>query len=87
MAIKSQVKKQRRAQRVRTRIAREAVGRPRLSVYRSNCNMYAQIIDDIKGHTLAAASSQDKDFKGMVPTRTPRRPLASWWQNVPSRPA
>ena len=64
MAIKSQVKKQRRAQRVRTRIAREAVGRPRLSVYRSNCNIYAQIIDDIKGHTLAAASTQDKDFKG-----------------------
>lgn len=64
MAIKSQVKKQRRAQRVRTRIAREAVGRPRLSVYRSNCNIYAQIIDDNKGHTLAAASTQDKDFKG-----------------------
>lgn len=32
--------------------------RPRLSVYRSNNNIYAQIIDDLKGHTLVAASSQ-----------------------------
>ena len=35
---------------------------PRLSVFRSNKNIYAQIIDDIKGNTLASASSNSKDF-------------------------
>ena len=36
--------------------------RPRLNVFRSNANMYAQIIDDVNGVTLAAASSNEKDF-------------------------
>ncbi|CAB1261644.1 50S ribosomal protein L18 [Clostridium sp. MT-14] len=39
--------------------------RPRLSVYRSDKNIYAQIIDDIKGATLVSASSLDKDFQGI----------------------
>lgn len=38
--------------------------RPRLSVYRSNNNIYAQVIDDSSGRTLVAASTLDKDFKG-----------------------
>ena len=38
--------------------------RPRLNVYRSNANIYAQIIDDVNGVTLASASSLDKDFVG-----------------------
>ncbi|HBC95781.1 MAG TPA: 50S ribosomal protein L18 [Clostridium sp.] len=38
--------------------------RPRLSVYRSDKNIYAQIIDDVKGTTLVSASSLDKDFQG-----------------------
>ncbi|WJH36427.1 50S ribosomal protein L18 [Paenibacillus aurantius] len=37
--------------------------RPRLSIYRSSKHMYAQIIDDVKGVTLAAASTQDKELK------------------------
>ena len=37
--------------------------RPRLSVFRSNNHIYAQIIDDIKGHTLAAASTMDKSLQ------------------------
>lgn len=37
--------------------------RPRLCVRRSNTNIYAMLIDDVKGHTLCAASSLDKDFK------------------------
>ncbi len=37
--------------------------RPRLSVYRSNRNIFAQLIDDISGETLAAASTLDKDSK------------------------
>ena len=36
--------------------------RPRLNVYRSNANIYAQIIDDVAGVTLCAASSTEKDF-------------------------
>ena len=35
---------------------------PRLNVFRSNSNIYAQLIDDVKGVTLAAASSVEKDF-------------------------
>ena len=38
--------------------------RPRFCVYRSNKQMYVQIIDDAKGHTLAAASTRDDELKG-----------------------
>ena len=37
---------------------------PRLDVFRSNANIYAQIIDDVNGVTLASASSNEKDFEG-----------------------
>ncbi|WP_446897995.1 50S ribosomal protein L18 [Clostridium sp. LBM24168] len=39
--------------------------RPRLAVYRSEKNIYAQVIDDIKGITLVSASTLDKDFQGI----------------------
>ena len=55
---------QRRANRVRSQLKRVANGRPRLSVYRSAQNIYAQVIDDNAGHTLASASTLEKDFKG-----------------------
>ena len=38
--------------------------RPRLNVFRSNTNIYAQIIDDVNGKTLVSASSMDKGFEG-----------------------
>ena len=38
---------------------------PRLDVFRSNANIYAQVIDDVNGVTLASASSIEKDFEGM----------------------
>ncbi len=57
---------ERRKRRVRTRIARKARGRLRLSVHRSSKNIYAQLIDDSKGVTLAAASSLDGDLKEQV---------------------
>ncbi|HEX5625382.1 MAG TPA: 50S ribosomal protein L18 [Saprospiraceae bacterium] len=50
-------------QRIRFRIRKTLVGtadRPRLAVFKSNTAIYAQIIDDSKGHTLCAASSKDK---------------------------
>jgi len=54
--------KQQARQRIRWRIRKKISGtpaRPRLAVYRSNKEIYAQIIDDRAGHTLAAASSKD----------------------------
>ena len=50
-----------RHKRVRAKLSGTAA-RPRLAVYRSNANISAQIIDDAKGVTLAAASSNEKDF-------------------------
>lgn len=55
------VQGQRRKFRVRNRIVRDAHGRPRLSVFRSNKHMYAQIIDDAAGRTLVAACSLDDE--------------------------
>ncbi|MGJ8564545.1 MAG: 50S ribosomal protein L18 [Alphaproteobacteria bacterium] len=58
-------KTQRRAARVRRRLKKNANGRPRLSVFRSDKNISAQIIDDATGTTLAAASTlEDKAAKG-----------------------
>ena len=47
--------------RVRSKISGTAAC-PRLDVFRSNSNIYAQLIDDVNGVTLAAASSNEKDF-------------------------
>jgi large subunit ribosomal protein L18 len=49
---------------VRRAIRRAAGGRARLSIFRSSKHIYAQIIDDTKGETLAAASSIEKDMRG-----------------------
>jgi large subunit ribosomal protein L18 len=57
---------ERRSRRVRRSLRKVANGRPRLSVYRSSKNIYAQIIDDAAGRTLAAASTLDKDLRGSL---------------------
>jgi large subunit ribosomal protein L18 len=54
----------RRRQRVRTSLRKRAGGRPRLSVHRTGKHIYAQIIDDEAGKTLAAASTLTKGSKG-----------------------
>ena len=59
---------ERRKQRARAQIAKKAAGRPRLSVFRSGKYIYAQVIDDTKGHTVAAASSSEKDLKSSLKT-------------------
>lgn len=66
--------KQARRQRIRYRIRKRISGtpeRPRMAVYRSNKQIYVQFIDDIKGITLAQASSKDallaEDIKGKTP--------------------
>jgi large subunit ribosomal protein L18 len=57
-----------RKARVRKALDRRLNGRPRLSVFRSGKNIYAQVIDDTKGVTVASASTLDKDVKGKVKT-------------------
>lgn len=52
----------RRHARVRRKISGTAE-RPRLCVYRSNANIYAQVIDDVAGNTLVSASTLDKEVK------------------------
>lgn len=58
----------RRQARNRTDIRRKANGRPRLSVFRSSKNIYAQVIDDLDGKTLVAASTLEKDLKTKLKT-------------------
>jgi large subunit ribosomal protein L18 len=58
----------RRRERLRYQLKQKSVGRPRLSVFRSGKHIYAQIIDDSAGKTLAAASTLDKDLKAALKT-------------------
>jgi large subunit ribosomal protein L18 len=61
-----------RRTKIRYRIRKKAWGtaeRPRLAVFRSNKEIYAQLIDDLAGHTLAAASSRDAAIAG---TKAPK---------------
>ena len=58
--------KSERRNRIRNRIRKVVSGsesRPRLSVFRSNKEIYAQIVDDVNGKTICSASSRDKDIK------------------------
>jgi large subunit ribosomal protein L18 len=58
----------RRTRRVRGELRSSAGGRPRLSVHRTSRHIYAQVIDDAQGRTLAAASSLEKEMKGKLKT-------------------
>ncbi len=58
----------RRKARVRLAIRKNAGGRPRLSVFRSSKQIYAQIIDDARGVTLASASTLEKDNRANLKT-------------------
>jgi large subunit ribosomal protein L18 len=58
----------RRKARVRRALKAAANGRPRLSVFRSSKQIYAQVIDDGRGHTLASASTLEKDLRGTLKT-------------------
>jgi large subunit ribosomal protein L18 len=59
---------ERRQRRVRSELKEAAGDRPRLSVHRTSKHIYAQVIDDAKGHTVAAASTLEKDVKGKLKT-------------------
>ena len=58
----------RRKARVRRAIKKAANGRPRLSVFRSSKQIYALVIDDVRGHTVASASTLEADLKGKLKT-------------------
>src|SRR3981189_824852 len=58
----------RRMAKVRRNVRRAAGDRARLSVFRSSKHIYAQVIDDAKGQTVASASSLEKDMRGSLKT-------------------
>jgi large subunit ribosomal protein L18 len=65
-----QVKKQIRLQRRKYAVRKSVIGtpeRPRLSVFRSDKHIYAQLVNDVSGMTLAAAASTEKDVRGDLP--------------------
>ncbi|WP_343668325.1 50S ribosomal protein L18 [Chitinophaga sp.] len=65
-------------QKIRYRIRKKVIGsaqRPRLSVFRSNSDIYVQLIDDANGTTLASASSRDKDIKAQKGTKSEKSKL------------
>lgn len=65
--------KNERRQRIKSRIRKTVTGtsaQPRLAVYRSNKEIYAQLINDVTGETIAAASSRDKDLSTEKGTKT-----------------
>ena len=59
---------ERRQARVRRTVKATAGGRPRLSVFRSSKHIYAQVIDDRAGATVASASSLEKELRGTLKT-------------------
>ena len=67
MADKLALRDRRRA-RLRYQLKVKGAGRPRLSVFRSGRHIYAQVIDDAAGRTLAAASSVEKDLRESLKT-------------------
>ena len=67
------VTKEKRRLKIRSRIRRVVSGtetRPRLSVFRSNKEIYAQVVDDVTGKTISAASSRDKDISSAKGNKT-----------------
>jgi len=57
---------ERRKYRVRNKLRQTGGGKPRLSIHRSSKNIYAQVIDDSKGVTLASASTLEKDLRSKL---------------------
>jgi large subunit ribosomal protein L18 len=76
---------ERRQRRTRFNVKRLGIGTPRLSVFRSGKHVYAQIIDDAEGRTLAAASSIEKDLRGRLKTGADREAAAAVGRAVAER--
>jgi large subunit ribosomal protein L18 len=69
--------RERRRQRLRFQLSRKGGGRPRLSVFRSSKHIYAQVIDDAQGRTLAAASSLEPELRGNLRTGADKQAAAA----------
>ncbi|WEK35382.1 MAG: 50S ribosomal protein L18 [Candidatus Pseudobacter hemicellulosilyticus] len=70
--------KSEKKQKIRYRIRKKVAGtaaKPRLAVFRSNADIYVQLIDDENGKTLAAASSRDKDIAAQKTTKVEKSKL------------
>ncbi|MGH6618792.1 MAG: 50S ribosomal protein L18 [Alphaproteobacteria bacterium] len=76
---------ERRKRRTRFNVKRLSKGKPRLSVFRSGKHVYAQVIDDEQGRTLAAASSIDKDMRGKLKTGADKEAAAAVGRAVAER--
>ncbi|MEG0894119.1 MAG: 50S ribosomal protein L18 [Oscillospiraceae bacterium] len=74
----SNISRLKRHKRVRAKISGTA-SRPRLNVFRSSKHIYAQIIDDVNGMTLAAASTMDKGFEDVTSNKEAARKVG---QNI-----
>ncbi len=77
--------KVRRRERLRYQLRQKSSGRPRLSVFRSGKHIYAQVIDDAQGRTLAAASSLEKDMRAEMKTGADRDAAAKVGKLVAER--
>jgi large subunit ribosomal protein L18 len=66
MRLEKRIAKQRERREFRVRNTCRATGRPRLSIHRSNNHIYAQVIDDVAGKTIASACSTEKDLGGVA---------------------
>ena len=64
----AKVRTARRKAGVRVRVKKAGSGRARLSVFRSSKHIYAQVIDDVNGKTVASASTMEKDLRGSLKT-------------------
>jgi large subunit ribosomal protein L18 len=76
---------ERRRARVRRTLKARAAGRPRLSIHRSSKHIYAQIIDDADGKTIASASSLEKDLKASLKTGADKAAAAAIGKLVAER--
>ena len=76
---------ERRKARNRYQIKTKAKDRPRLSVFRSSRQIYAQVIDDARGVTVAAASTMDGDLRGSIKTGADRAAAAEVGRLVAER--
>lgn len=76
---------ERRKVRTRYQLKKKSVGRPRLTVHRTGAHIYAQVIDDTKGVTIAAASTMEADLRKSLKTGADKKAAATVGKLVAER--